>query len=386
MTEIPADEPIVLGWNDSPVTGDRIDVNENSFIAGDLAGARIEIRSTGLHAFNGTGTETAHIDGAEGVFVGGEFRTSDTLPGQVTLSDTASQGGPGLSVEPEDATGYDVLPSIGPDGPEMHIRGGVSTDGNLAGAAFTPSKVSIYHNGPGTNGTGAWMDVGDMQADLGVRPDITNPMHESGIRAREQSVTAFSQSAAGLGDIYASPTGASISFKDPAEQTSEYTARIVSDASGAKLLFRPPGGNGGRFTVDAEGIWVEREITPQSQQWVRYNLEGTTWTNLTLLNGWQAYTGSGGYFNGLRAQRTPLGIRVDGMIQGGTTGVIAVLPDSMQDVAAKQFTAVASVSGREPAYMAVARSTAHGDKYVVHYLQGPSAPNYVSVSTDAALL
>src|SRR5699024_250687 len=157
----------------------------------DPAGARIEIRSTGFHAFNETGTETAHIDGAEGVFVGGEFRTSDNLPGQVALSDTASQGGPGLSIEPGDSTGYDVLPSIGPDATGMHIRGGVSTGGDLAGALFGPEKVSIYQNG--TDGSGAWIDAAGAQAALGVRPDRTDPMYESGVRAREQSVTAFSQ-------------------------------------------------------------------------------------------------------------------------------------------------------------------------------------------------
>src|SRR5699024_4996745 len=75
-------------------------------------------------------------------------------------------------------------------------------------------------------------------------------------------------------------------------QTSAYTARIVSDASGAKLHFRPPGGTGGRLTVDAEGIWVERETAPQAQQWVRYNLEETAqdsgWQPIQVLPGYTA--------------------------------------------------------------------------------------------------
>lgn len=260
------------------VPGDVLAENimaSGGIVAGTPGAARVELTDEGLVAYDATGTETAQIQGEGGEFVGGEFRTSDTLPGQVTLSDTASQGSPGLSVEPEDSTGYDVLPSIGPDATTMHVRGGVADDGSLAGALFGPAGVSLYQNGPGENGTGAWVDVAGMQADLGVRPDRTDPMYESGIRAREQSVTAFSQGAAGLGDIYASPTGASISFKDPAEQTSEYTARIVSNASGTKLFFRPPGETGGRLTVDAEGIWVERETAPQANTWIRYNLEDT---------------------------------------------------------------------------------------------------------------
>lgn len=155
MTEIPADEPIVLGWNDSPVTGDRIDVNENSFIAGDLAGARIEIRSTGLHAFNGTGTETAHIDGAEGVFVGGEFRTSDTLPGQVTLSDTAAAGGPGIRIAPVNTAGYAQLPYLGPSGGGARMSGGEDGTGAASFISSNPTASTIQSEG----GDGGWTRI-----------------------------------------------------------------------------------------------------------------------------------------------------------------------------------------------------------------------------------
>lgn len=267
------DNPPVYGWREAPVSGGRVDLHEGPIIAGDPAGARVEVTETGLRAYDSTGTETASIAGEGGEFVGGSFRTSDTLPGQVTLSDTAAQGRPGVSIEPDDPTGYDVLPSIGPDGANMHVRGGVATDGSLAGALFGPAGVSLYQNGPGENGTGAWVDVAGMQADLGVRPDRTDSMYESGIRARELSVTAFSQGIDGLGNMYASPLGASINYKDPAEQTSAYTARAKADASGAELFFRTPGGAGGRLTVDAEGAWVERESAPNSSPWTRYNLD-----------------------------------------------------------------------------------------------------------------
>ena len=147
--------PVVTGWNDSPVTGDRIDVNENSFIAGDPAGARIEIRSTGFHAFNGTGTETAHIDGAEGTFVGGEFRTSDNLPGQVTLSDTAASGGPGISVAPVNAAGYTELPFVGPAGGGVRVSGGKNAAGESSFVSANPTAATLQ----AVNGSGAWTQI-----------------------------------------------------------------------------------------------------------------------------------------------------------------------------------------------------------------------------------
>src|SRR5699024_957685 len=111
------------------VPGDVLAENimaSGGIVAGTPGGARVELTEDGLVAYDGTGTQTAHIAGEEGVFVGGEFRTSDTLPGQVTLSDTAyvnsyddaAQGpgapAPGISVEPINTANLATNPGIGP--------------------------------------------------------------------------------------------------------------------------------------------------------------------------------------------------------------------------------------------------------------------------------
>lgn len=54
------------------------------------------------------------------------------------------------------------------------------------------------------------------------------------------------------------------------------------------------------------------------------------WTPLTLINGYGAYTGGGGYYSGLRASKNGNIIRVNGIVRNPTTGdprtTIAVLP------------------------------------------------------------
>ncbi len=106
------------------------------------------------------------------------------------------------------------------------------------------------------------------------------------------------------------------------------------------------------------------------------------WVTLALTNGWQAYSGGGGYYSGLRVRRTSVGIQIDGMVRSGAAGsVVAVLPDAAQDVMAKQFTAAAS--GSSVALLAINSSASHQGRMVVTYLSGPSAPSFVHISTIA---
>src|SRR5699024_10163722 len=46
------------------------------------------------------------------------------------------------------------------------------------------------------------------------------------------------------------------------------------------------------------------------------------WVALTLLNGWQAYEGGGGYYLGLRARLTAEGVQVQGVVKSGAIGTI----------------------------------------------------------------
>lgn len=116
-------------------------------VAGSKNGAHLEIKPSGLHAHNAAGTQTAHIDGNEGVFVGGEFRTSDALAGQVRMADDAlvleGGAGPGIGVEPTNAIGYTAFPGIGPGYDGMVVSGGANADGS-AGLQVSPTLAQIW--------------------------------------------------------------------------------------------------------------------------------------------------------------------------------------------------------------------------------------------------
>lgn len=95
------------------VPGDVLAENimaSGGIVAGTPDGARVELTDQGLVSYDSTGAETASIAGEGGEFVGGEFRISDNLPGQVTLADDAyinSDSGvahPGVRVEPLDTS------------------------------------------------------------------------------------------------------------------------------------------------------------------------------------------------------------------------------------------------------------------------------------------
>ena len=250
--------PEVSGWNDSPVAGDRVDLHMGPIIAGDPEGARVEVTETGLRAFDATGTETASIAGEGGEFVGGEFRTSDNLPGQVTLSNTANQGTPGISIEPEDDAGYDVLPSIGPGPDDMRISGGVSTAGDIAGAQFRAGGTTLYWNGPGATGGGAWATVADGEAGLRYRTDRTNANYESAIRARTNDAVVYSEGPNGEGFISASPGSAYLAHVSPGDPTARSQSRATATPEYLMLERKVPGVNDRhRLVLDDDGVWVQ---------------------------------------------------------------------------------------------------------------------------------
>ena len=280
--------PEVSGWNDSPVAGGRVDLHMGPIIAGDPEGARVEVTETGLRAFDATGTETASIAGEGGEFVGGEFRTSDQMPGQVILSNTANQGSPGISIEPEDDTGYDVLPSIGPGADDMRISGGVSTAGDMAGAQFRAGGTSLYWNGPGANGGGAWATVADGEAGLTYRTDRTNAAYESAIRARADDAVVYSEGPNGTGFLSASPLGGLLEHVGPGDAMARSESRAEAAPEHLRLERKVPGINDRhRLILDDDGVWVQ---TVDSLNPVSYNLLETAQDS-----GWQSITPDAGY-------------------------------------------------------------------------------------------
>ena len=298
----PVEEEIIDGWATAPVSGDRLDVNENSFIAGDPAGARIEIRSTGFHAFNGVGTETAHIDGAEGVFVGGEFRTSDTLPGQVILADDAyinSSTGvahPGIRVEPLDTSDMVRPPGIGPGDLGLYVDGGSDTSGRRSYMRASPTESlmrTIREDGTTggaiqTSPTASFMrtfrEDGTAGGEIAALPteSFMHTSREDGTTggAIQTSPTSslmrtYSGNSSEAGWVRVRPQDAELAYVAP---NNTYFSRIKADASEA-FLYTRAGGTNRYLTVDADGIWVKTGAKS-------YNLEQTAqdsgWNALTL--------------------------------------------------------------------------------------------------------
>lgn len=120
------------------VPGDVLAENimaSGGIVAGTPDGARVELTDQGLVSYDSTGAETASIAGEGGELVGGEFRTSDNLPGQVTLADDAyinSDSGvahPGVRVEPLDTSDMVRPPGIGPGDLGLYVDGGSDTSG-----------------------------------------------------------------------------------------------------------------------------------------------------------------------------------------------------------------------------------------------------------------
>ena len=68
MSQPPIEEesPVILGWADAPVSGDRVDLHEGPIVAGDPEGARVEVTETGVRAYDSAGVETASIAGEGG--------------------------------------------------------------------------------------------------------------------------------------------------------------------------------------------------------------------------------------------------------------------------------------------------------------------------------
>lgn len=178
-------------------------------VAGNKNGAHLEIKPSGLHAHNAAGAQTAHIDGNEGVFVGGEFRTSDALPGQVVMSDTAlvldGGAGPGIAVTPINALPYSEMPGIGPAYDGMTISGGSFITGESSGMRTAPDTIQqwAYTAGGGysqvyTTGLQTRMerlnDAGELQSAINASNTqasiafLTSPGDSKGLYVRTDGV------------------------------------------------------------------------------------------------------------------------------------------------------------------------------------------------------
>lgn len=284
------EQPVVDGWIDAPISGDRVNVFDAPIVAGDPDGARIEIRSTGFHAFNGVGTETAHIDGQEGVFVGGEFRTSDNLPGRVRIADDAfTYSGrtlPGIEIIPEDTRSTARPAGIGPWGTGAAIEGGEDTAGRSAKLHATPTQAGITSTSPtgdahmyadssgismrGTRASDG--DSGHISVDY-TGANLTATDGESGeygrilARPGELRMTLRDGSGNATGDVRVVAGTTSVSATAPDGRKAE----VATGAStGARVGHTNASGVYRRIEVTPSGFYLATNVTGSA---VRTNLE-----------------------------------------------------------------------------------------------------------------
>ena len=276
-------------------------------VAGTPGGARVELTDEGLAAFDTDGTETAQIRGEGGEFVGGEFRTSDTLPGQVTLSDTGFEDplasgipGPGVGVTPRNPDGFTRFPGVGPSWGGMTVSGGRDTTGRWATVEASPTSSTLRAVDEGGGGSGYISTAAGESRVLASGPDgesgevrstptasrlqtrTAGGTLASEVNASPTAVTARTYGASGeSGWMRARPGDVELAYVD---SLNTYFSRIRTTETEASLFTRA-GGTNRYMVVDADGIWVKSGSTA-------YNLLETAQDS-----GWQAITPATGYQN-----------------------------------------------------------------------------------------
>ena len=275
---IDPDNPPIPGWKDAPVSGGRVDLHEGPIVAGDPVGARVEVTETGLRAYDSTGTETASIAGEGGEFVGGSFRTSNNLPGQVVLSDTGFEDplqsgipGPGVGVTPRNPDGFTRLPGVGPSWGGMTISGGRDATGRWATVEASPTSSTLRAVDEGGGGSGYIStavgesrlltsgpdgETGEVRSaptSARLRTRTAGGAVASEVNASPTTVTARTYGTNGeSGWMRARPGDAELAYVDP---LNTYFSRIRTTETEASLFTRA-GGTNRYLTVDANGVWV----------------------------------------------------------------------------------------------------------------------------------
>lgn len=289
------------------VPGDVLAENimaSGGIIAGTPGGARVELTNEGLAAFDTDGTETASIAGEGGEFVGGVFRTSDNLPGRVTLSDTGFEDplqsgipGPGVGVTPRNPDGFTRFPGVGPSWGGMTVSGGRDATGRWATVEASPTSSTLRAVDEGGGGSGYISTaVGEARL-LTSGPDgetgevrsaptsarlqtrATGGAVASEVNASPTAVTARTYGENGeSGWMRARPGDVELAYVD---SLNTYFSRIRASDTEAHLFTRA-GGTHRYLAVDADGIWVKTGAKS-------YNLEETAqdsgWQALSLASG-----------------------------------------------------------------------------------------------------
>src|SRR5699024_575144 len=193
-----------------------------------------------------------------GSFVGGEFRTSDNLPGQVRLADDAlstnigTTTGPGIRLVPEDATGFEYMPGIGPSTAGLMIYGGkrAGTGASIVQANPEAAFLRTFREGGAKAGTiqtsptasymRTYREDGTTGGSIQTTPTVSTMRTLSGNSSEK-------------GWVQVKPQDAELAYVDA---NNTYFSRIKADANEA-FLYTRAGGGYRYLTVDANGVWVK---------------------------------------------------------------------------------------------------------------------------------
>ena len=171
-----------------------------------------------------------------GTFTGGLFKTSDALPGEVSLRDDAmvfdsTSSLPGIRITPSDTSSYNLPPCIYPSALGMVIYGGRLTTGAESWIAAEPAKFGMTRRFPAGN-----------------RAEI-------GFISGEVSMRQYAADGAESSAIYAAGTSVGLTIPGKAE------IRV----SGSEAYMRSTSGGVTRtLSVDGNGVWAKQGSTAVS--------------------------------------------------------------------------------------------------------------------------
>ena len=233
-----------------------------------------------------------HIYGT--VIEGGEVRTSDALPGQVSLRDDGLRDniegggtGPGVRITPLDPTDFEYMPGIGPTDKGLMIYGGkrsgsessimqinpssvfmrtYQADGTTIGGTIQASLISVFMRTYQADGT-----IGGSIQTSPTSAFMRTHREDGAIGGAIQTspTTSFMRTYSGnsseQGWVQARPQDAEIAYVAP---DNTYLSRIRADTKEA-FLYSRAGGSQRYLTVDANGIWAK---TNESGSWQSISL------------------------------------------------------------------------------------------------------------------
>lgn len=314
-------------------------------IAGVEGGARVELTEDGLHAFDTAGVETARIQGEGGEFVGGEFRTSDNLPGQVAIADDAVDNdfdgrtlGPGIRVTPTDTSDMVYPASIGPTTHGLTIYGGRRTTGGRSIVQCNPGASFLRtFREDGTTGGEVQTSVNESfmrtyRADGTIGGVIQTSLDNSYMRTLRADGTSYA-----LGS-----QNNEVSMRRVNSDGVETAAMYVSESSLGMVRNADDGGASYGFRVTATGVWAEQYGAGGGFYNLLETASDSGWQSITLDSGFSgsaslAWRNKGGviWFRGT----------ITGSWSGASYDTVATLPAEVWPEYAYTVNEAGSTSG-----------------------------------------